>query len=49
MKKMSSIFLWLFVAEIMLAMFVVWGFVHEDRFIAFEKRVASLIRKAVRK
>ena len=46
---MSSIFLWLFVAEINLFMFVLWGFAHEDRFIAFEKRVAAVIRKAVRK
>ena len=28
-------------AELLLAGFVVWGFMHEDRFIAFEKRLAK--------
>ena len=46
---MSGICLFLFVAEIWGVMFLVWGAFHEDRLIAFEKRVSALVKKVVRK
>lgn len=42
---MSSLCLWAFVAEIMLSMFIVWGFAHEDRFTAFEHRAWKMVRR----
>ena len=32
-------------AEVMVAMFVVWGFLHEDLFIRFEENMAAAFRK----
>ncbi len=32
-------------AELLLAGFVVWGFMHEDRFIAFEQRLAGVFAR----
>ena len=34
------------VIEIWAAMFVIWGFCHEDKFIALEQRIAERFRKA---
>lgn len=33
------------VFEIGIIIFIVWGFFHEDRFIAFERRLVSYIRR----
>ena len=46
---MSSLCLWAFIAQIWLGMFIVWGFRHEDRFLVWEKKMMTAIRKAVRK
>ena len=46
---MTVFHLFAFVAEILVAMFIIWGFLHEDRFISFERRLWAQLRKAVRK
>lgn len=46
---MNVFTLFAFVAEILIAMFIIWGFLHEDRFIAFERRVLAQIRKVTKK
>lgn len=46
---MNVFTLFAFVAEILIAMFIIWGFLHEDRFIAFERRLFGRIRKASKK
>ena len=33
--------------EIIFALFIVWGFMHEDRFIAFENRIIAKIKKRI--
>lgn len=35
-------------AEALLCLFVVWGFLHEDRFIRFEKRIEDYIHRRIR-
>lgn len=46
---MNGIFLFLLVLEIWAAGFVIWGFAHEDKFIAFEQRIGERIKRAVKK
>lgn len=37
-------------AEALVALFIIWGFMHEDRFIRFERRIAeSFSRRPVSK
>ena len=36
------------IAEALLALFVVWGFMHEDVFIRFEKRIGNTFRRWIR-
>lgn len=38
-----------FIFEIFALVFIVWGAFHEARLIAFERKAAQVIRKAVRK
>lgn len=46
---MNSLLLIGFVFEIWSVMFLVWGAFHEKQLIAWEKKTAERIRKAVRK
>ena len=32
-------------AEVAFALFVIWGFLHEDRFIRFEEKLGKVIRR----
>lgn len=31
--------------EVIFTLFIVWGFMHEDRFIAFEDRIIAKVKK----
>ena len=46
---MNQIFLWAFILEIWLTMFIIWGVWHEDRLVRFEQRIAETVKKAVRR
>lgn len=35
-------------AEVLLTLFVVWGFLHEKAFVAVERRIARAVRRRVR-
>ena len=41
---MSSICLWLFVAEIELAIFIIWGFLHEDKILKIERKIGRICK-----
>ena len=41
---MSTMIGCIILAEALLAMFIVWGFMHEDRFIRFEHRIAEVFK-----
>ena len=44
---MSSLILWAIIAEIEMAIFIIWGIRHEDKFLAFEHRAAQTIRALI--
>lgn len=43
---MSPILAIIIVAEVLLVLFIVWGFMHEEKFVAFEDKIIfAIIRK----
>ena len=36
---------YIILAEVVFALFVIWGFLHEDRFIRFEEKLGKVIRR----
>ena len=36
-------------AEVLFTLFIVWGFMHEDRFVAFEDKIIFAVLRAIRK
>ncbi|MCH5197839.1 MAG: hypothetical protein J1E34_02930 [Oscillospiraceae bacterium] len=47
---MSTGFGLLILAQLALAIFIIWGYMHEERFVAFENKIISkLVSKSARK
>ncbi len=36
-------------AEILFTLFIIWGFMHEERFVAFEDKIIFAVLRAIRK
>ncbi|MBQ6021507.1 MAG: hypothetical protein IJL25_01120 [Clostridia bacterium] len=36
---------YIILAEVVFALFVIWGFLHEDRFIRFEEMLGKIVRR----
>lgn len=36
-------------AEVLFTLFIVWGFMHEDRFVAFEDKIIFAVLRVIRK
>lgn len=45
---MSTTLAVIIVLEVAILVFVVWGFIHEDKFIAFEDKILYKIRKKIK-
>ncbi|MBE6717203.1 MAG: hypothetical protein E7573_09820 [Ruminococcaceae bacterium] len=39
----------LILGEVIFALFIVWGFMHEERFVAFEDKIIFAVLRAVRR
>ena len=46
--NMSTVIGLIILAEALLGLFIVWGFMHEDRFIRFEQKIAAKHSRAKR-
>ena len=46
---MSTTLSLIILGEVLLALFIVWGFLHEDRFVAFEDKIIFAILKKIRR
>ncbi len=45
---MSTTISFIILAEVLLTLFVVWGFTHEERFVKFEDKIILAVLRAVR-
>ena len=36
---------YIILAEVVFALFVIWGFLHEDRFLRFEEKLGKIVRR----
>ena len=45
---MTTTISFIILAEVLLTLFVVWGFMHEDRFVAFEDKIIFAILRSIR-
>lgn len=46
---MSPILSIVIVSEVIFTLFIVWGFMHEDRFVAFEDKIIRAVLRKIRK
>ena len=46
---MATIFSIAIVIEVLLTVFIVWGIIHEEKFIEFEDRIILAVKKKIRK
>lgn len=46
---MSTTLSFIILAEVVLTLFVVWGFMHEERFVKFEDKIIFGILRAIRR
>ena len=46
---MSPILAVIIVLEVLFTLFIVWGFMHEERFVAFEDKIIFAILRKIRK
>lgn len=46
---MSTTLSIIILAEVLFTLFIVWGFLHEERFVAFEDKIIFAVLKKIRK
>lgn len=46
---MTTAISFLILGEVIFALFIVWGFMHEERFVAFEDKIIFAVLRAIRR